>query len=60
VTRPARWLAFGLLLILASLEAGCYIYAPGPPGPPPPPGYAAVWLPGHYNRWGEWVPGHWR
>jgi len=32
VTRPARWLAFGLLF-----EAGCYIYAPGPPGPPSRP-----------------------
>jgi hypothetical protein len=19
-----------------------------------------VWVPGHYNRWGGWVPGHWR
>ena len=19
-----------------------------------------VWVPGHYNRWGRWIPGHWR
>src|SRR3990172_9217997 len=46
VTPLVRWVAFGLLLLLASIEAGCYVYAPGPPGPPPPPGYSAVWVPG--------------
>lgn len=24
-----------------------------------PPVYEKVWNPGHYNRWNEWVPGHW-
>ena len=19
-----------------------------------------AWFPGHFNRWGAWVPGHWR
>ena len=22
--------------------------------------YQPVWIPGHFNRWGAWVPGHWR
>jgi hypothetical protein len=59
MTRHVRWIALALLVALATIEAGCYIYAPGPPGPPPP-GRAATWIPGHYNRFGEWVPGHWR
>jgi len=59
VSRRVRWVAFSLLLILVSLEAGCYVYAPGPPGPPASPPHA-VWVPGHYNRFGAWVQGHWR
>ena len=27
---------------------------------PAPVYYRPVWLPGHVNRWGVWVPGHWR
>jgi hypothetical protein len=61
MARSIRLVAFGLLLLLASLEAGCYIHAPGPPGPPGPgPHPNAVWVPGHYNRAGAWIPGHWR
>jgi len=59
MTRSIRWAAFGLLLLLATLEAGCYIYAPEPAGPPGPHPNA-VWVPGHYNRAGPWTPGHWR
>lgn len=22
--------------------------------------YGATWIPGHYDRFGDWVPGHWR
>lgn len=40
------------------------------PAPPPcnnwevervwiPPVYDSVWIPGHCNRWGEWMPGRW-
>ena len=40
------------------------VYAPPPvyAAPPPyvAPGPRRVWVPGHYNRWGRWVPGHWR
>ncbi|MGA2937440.1 MAG: hypothetical protein ABSF52_10130 [Syntrophobacteraceae bacterium] len=40
-----------------------YYYAP-PPAPvyygAPPPYPARVWIRGHYNRYGAWVPGHWR
>jgi len=24
-----------------------------------PPSYSRVWNPGHYNRYGKWVPGQW-
>ncbi|MFZ0927548.1 MAG: hypothetical protein WAN11_03045 [Syntrophobacteraceae bacterium] len=42
-----------------------YYYAPPPPpvsyAPPPYPPYGyRVWVRGHYNRYGAWVPGHWR
>jgi len=46
---------------------GPYYYGPapapvyyGPPGPPPPPAHYRVWVRGHYDRYGAWVPGHWR
>jgi len=59
VNRRVRWVAFSPLLTLVSLEAGCNVYAPGPPGPhaSPPP---AVWVPGYYNRFGAWIQGDWR
>ena len=25
---------------------------------PMPVYYRPVWIPGHFNRWGAWVPGH--
>jgi hypothetical protein len=33
-------------------ETASGYYAPSP--------VRAVWVPGHYNRHGGWVPGHWR
>ena len=27
---------------------------------PAPVYYRSVWVPEHFNRWGVWVPGHWR
>jgi len=44
---------------------GPYYYAPPPPAPvyyrpgPYPYRYRA-WVRGHYNQYGQWVPGHWR
>jgi len=41
-------------------------YAPPPPPAPvyyrpgPYPYRARVWVRGHYNQYGQWVPGHWR
>ncbi len=32
----------------------------GPPVAYGPPGYAPYWVRPHYDRWGRWVPGHWR
>ena len=40
---------------------GPYYYEPPPPPPPPPAYYyygPRCWVPGHYNRWGYWVPAH--
>ncbi|MGA2227978.1 MAG: hypothetical protein ABSH41_26390 [Syntrophobacteraceae bacterium] len=34
-------------------------YSPGP-GPGPAPYHSRVWVRGHYDRNGAWVPGHWR
>ncbi|MBL6456660.1 hypothetical protein JMJ55_15095 [Belnapia sp. T6] len=31
-------------------------YAPPPPVMVRPPS----WVPPHYDRWGTWIPGHWR
>jgi hypothetical protein len=36
--------------------AGCVVAAP----PPPAPVATAVWEPGHFDREGVWIPGHWR
>ncbi|PWB79990.1 MAG: hypothetical protein C3F08_05365 [Candidatus Methylomirabilota bacterium] len=66
VTRPA----------LAWVRVGINVAVPGPmivtgtpvvmaPAPgwrmrPAPVYYRPVWTPGHFNRWGAWIPGHWR
>lgn len=40
---------------VAAVVAAPVVYAP-----PRPVHYRPVWIPGHYNRWGAWVPAHWR
>ena len=40
---------------VAAVVAAPVVYAP-----PRPAYYRPVWIPGHYNRWGAWVPAHWR
>ena len=42
-------------------DDGPVYYAPAPEyyGPEPVP-YGAVWVPGHHDRFGDWIPGHWR
>lgn len=40
-------------LLTLTAVSGC-VYVPARPG------YAAVWVPGHWNGYGYWVPGHWR
>jgi hypothetical protein len=42
---------------------GPYYYPPAPAPAyyaPPPPRPHRVWVRGHYNSHGAWVPGHWR
>jgi hypothetical protein len=45
----------GLALALAGavVLSGCVV------APPPRPGPAAHFIPGHYNPYGQWIPGHW-
>jgi hypothetical protein len=45
----------GLALALAGavVLSGCVV------APPPRPGPAAHFVPGHYNPYGQWIPGHW-
>jgi hypothetical protein len=40
---------------VAAVVAAPVVYAP-----PRPVHYRPAWIPGHYNRWGAWVPAHWR
>jgi hypothetical protein len=40
------------LLAFAAMSGCVYVL-------PARPGYAAAWVPGHYNGGGYWVPGHW-
>ena len=42
---------FAAIFLLAAL-AGCVVAPAGGPG--------RAWVPGHYNAYGHWVPGHWR
>jgi hypothetical protein len=37
-----------------------YAPAPAPVYYSPPPYAHRVWVRGHYDRYGQWVPGHWR
>ena len=40
---------------VAAVVAAPVVYAP-----PRPAHYRPAWITGHYNRWGAWVPAHWR
>jgi hypothetical protein len=40
---------------VAAVVAAPVVYAPHRPVH-----YRPVWIPGHFNRWGAWVPAHWR
>jgi len=44
-----------LVAPVAALVAAPVVYAPTRPVH-----YRPAWIPGHYNRWGAWVPAHWR
>jgi hypothetical protein len=49
-------------IVTGVLPGPHYVYTPPEPvyyAPEPVP-YRAVWVPGHYDRFGEWVPGDWR
>jgi len=45
---------------VAAVVASPVVYARPAPVYYQPAVYQPVWTPGHYNRWGAWVPGHWR
>ena len=45
---------------VATVVASPVVYAPPGPVYYQPAVYRPVWIPGHFNRWGEWVPGHLR
>jgi len=46
----------------APVYSGPTYYAPAPAGYYGPGPYYSrpLWIPAHYNRYGYWVPGHWR
>ena len=39
-------------------RGGAWVWIPGHWDRPY--GHYSAWVPGHYNRYGEWVEGHWR
>ena len=46
---------------VAAVVPAAAVYAPPRPVYYRPAVYHGhVWIPGHYNRFGAWVPGHWR
>jgi hypothetical protein len=45
---------------VATVAPAPWVYAPHRPVYVRPAVHRPVWVPGHYNRWGGWVPGHWR
>ena len=50
------WVPFPVVVAaVPAVVAAPVVYAP-----PRPVHYRPVWIPGHYNRWGAWVPAHWR
>jgi hypothetical protein len=45
---------------VATVVASPVVYAPPVPVYYRPAVYRPVWIPGHFNRWGIRVSGHWR
>lgn len=46
---------------VARVVAAPAVYAPSAPAYYQPAVHPRhVWVPGHFNRWGAWIPGHWR
>ena len=65
VTQPAlAWVRVGVNVgvpfPVVVTRAPVVVLAPVWYARPVPVSYRPVWLPGHVNRWGAWVPGHWR
>jgi len=65
VTRPAlAWVRVGINVgvpyPVVVTSAPVVAPAPGWRMRPAPVSYRPVWIPGHFNRWGVRVPGHWR
>ncbi len=65
VTRPAlAWVRVGINVgvpyPVVVTSAPVVAPAPGWRMRPASVSYRPVWLPGHVNRWGVRVPGHWR
>ncbi len=65
ITRPAlAWVRVGINVGVPYpvVVAGAPVVAPAPGWRmrPAPVYYQSVWVPGHVNRWGVRVPGHWR
>lgn len=45
---------------IATVVVAPVVYAPPAPVYYQPAVYRPVWIPGHFNRWGIRVSGHWR
>ncbi|MBZ0169530.1 hypothetical protein MELA_01091 [Candidatus Methylomirabilis lanthanidiphila] len=65
VTQPAlAWVRVGINVGVPGpvIVARAPVVAPAPMWRvrPVPVYYRSVWVPEHVNRWGVWVPGHWR
>ncbi|MDE2180534.1 MAG: hypothetical protein KGJ40_06775 [candidate division NC10 bacterium] len=65
VTRPAlAWVRVGINVgvpfPVVVTRAPVVVPTPVWYARPVPVAYRPVWMPGHVNRWGAWVPGHWR
>ena len=58
MTHAARMLIGALILGGTLLVNGCVVEPRRPPPPPRPPG--CVWVPGHFNAHGYWVPAYCR
>ncbi|MBZ0160767.1 hypothetical protein [Candidatus Methylomirabilis sp.] len=65
ITRPAlAWVRVGINVgvpyPVVVTRVPVVAPAPGWRMRPVPVYSQPVWMPGHFTRWGAWVPGHWR